>query len=95
MPDGKGTYGSQVGRPPKNRDSSPKPKLRPKSLIKDIKKNIVSKIDDLKQQLADMGNPPEGGWTLAQTKKRKALNAEIDRLETQGNNLPDTEKKFP
>ena len=94
MPMGKGTYGSQVGRPPK-RDSSPKPKLRPKSLIKDMKKSIVDKIDALKKELADMGNPPKGGWSLAQTKRRKAINSQIDRLETQGNDLPDTEKKFP
>lgn len=77
------------------RNTSPKPKLRPKSLITDTKKNILAKIDALKKQLADMGNPPEGGWTLAQTKKRKAINAEIDALETKGNNLPDTEKQFP
>lgn len=76
-------------------DTSPKPKLRPKSLIKNTKKNIVAKIDALKKQLADMGNPPKGGWTLAQTKKRKAINAQIDALETKGNNLPDTEKQFP
>ena len=76
-------------------NTSPRPKLGPKSLITDTKKNILAKIKGLKQQLTDMGNPPEGGWTLAQTKKRKAINAEIDRLETQGNNLPDTEKQFP
>lgn len=76
-------------------NTSPKPKLRPKSLIADTKKNIVAKIDALKKQLADMGDAPKGGWTLAQTKQRKAINAEIDRLETKGNNLPDTEKQFP
>jgi len=80
MPMGKGTYGSQVGRPPKNKNS----------------KSLLSQYNAAEEELENiMNNIPEGGLSKEKDDRARKLRSLLSKLGTQLSDMPDTEKRFP
>jgi len=80
MPMGKGTYGSQVGRPPKNKKNQ----------------SLLSQYDAAEAELEKiMNNVPKGGLSKEKDDRARKLRSLLSKLGTQLSDMPDTEKRFP
>ena len=66
-----------------------------KSLMSNTRRSLLSKQQSLQAELDSMGNPPEGGWSLKDSKRRKQINKELDDIGQRLADLPDPEKRFP
>ena len=80
MPMGKGTYGSQVGRPPKMNK----------------RQSLLSQYKAAEEELEEiMNNIPEGGLSKKKDDRSRQLRSLLSKLGTQLSDMPDTEKSFP
>ena len=80
MPMGKGTYGSQVGRPPKNKKGQ----------------SLLSQYNAAEAELEKiMNNVPKGGLSKEKDDRARQLRSLLSKLGTQLSDMPDTEKRFP
>ena len=78
MPQGKGTYGSKVGRPPKKKKIDPVKKKKKKVVKKKVVKKKVAKKDLLPSEMERMVNAANkkvvagGGKRMSLSQLRKA-----------------------
>lgn len=80
MPYGKGTYGSKVGRPPKNKKGQ----------------SLLSQYNAAEAELEKiMNNVPKGGLSKEKDDRARQLRSLLSKLGTQLSDMPDTEKRFP